>query len=57
MLESKLDSGNMDLWFKNQFPVHTDQIQVTWTSKGRTIRLQGGEQEVFVKKKTWPTQR
>ena len=33
MLESKLDSGNMDLWFKNQFLVHTDQIQVTWTSK------------------------
>ena len=31
MLECKLDSGNMDLWFKNQFPVHTDQIQVTWT--------------------------
>ena len=27
------DSGNMDMWFKNQFPVHTDQIQVTWTSK------------------------
>ena len=26
-------------------------------NKGRTIRLQGGEQEVFVKKKTWPTQR
>ena len=33
MLEGKLDSDNMDLWFKNQFPVHTDQIQVTWTSK------------------------
>ena len=45
--------GRIFLWEQYKNSLGT----VKESTKGRTIRLQGGEQEVFVKKKTWPTQR